>query len=273
MILERLNIIAVDPDRKDLSHLETALKSAVPGCHVSCFFSGKRALAHARARQVDIAFLETNIPEKPGLQLAAELRVLHAGINIIFITGDDSHLREAFLLRASGYLVKPATRQEICCELENLRNPPERTDVPKVRMQCFGNFEVFVDGGILPFRRSKCKELLAFLVHQNGGSVSSASIAAVLWEDKEYNRSLRSQTQTVISLMMKILRQAGIEDIICKSWNCLALDTGKVQCDYYDFLNGDPIAKGAYRGEYMNTYSWAEYTAGHLNERAAPQHR
>lgn len=48
--------------------------------------------------------------------------------------------------RCSGYVLKPVTTEQIVRELDNLRHPIEEQPRAKVHMQCFGNFEVFVDG-------------------------------------------------------------------------------------------------------------------------------
>lgn len=42
--------------------------------------------------------------------------------------------------------MKPATKEKILIKLENLRNPPART-IPgkRIRIQCFGDFEIFAD--------------------------------------------------------------------------------------------------------------------------------
>ena len=50
-------------------------------------------------------------------------------------------------------------------------------------MQCFGNFEVFVDGKVLHLKPEKMKELLAYLVDCKGALCSNAEIIAALWED------------------------------------------------------------------------------------------
>ena len=42
------------------------------------------------------------------------------------------------------------------------------------------------------------------------------------------------------------------------------MDTNKIKCDYYDFVD-DPIKnKYLFNGEYMAEYSWGEYTLAKL---------
>ena len=50
--------------------------------------------------------------------------------------------------------------------------------------------------------------------------------------------------------------------------NTLAIDTSRVECDYYNFLRGERMALNAYRGEYMTQYSWAEVTRSALRQQA-----
>lgn len=134
----------------------------------------------------------------------------------------------------------------------------------KVVIQTFGHFQVFVGTEPVKFKRSKSKELLAFLVDRRGAGVTNAEIASILYEDKEYNRSIKNQVQTVITQMLEALRTCGVDDIIIKPWNSISIDISKVQCDYYDFLEREKRATVIFTGEYMVNYSWAEYTNGYL---------
>ena len=81
------------------------------------------------------------------------------------------------------FLLKPANEADVRNVLENLRYPPETAPVG-IKIQCFGNFEIFVGGRPLSFKRSKSKELLAYLVDRNGATCTNGEMLAVLWEDK-----------------------------------------------------------------------------------------
>ena len=132
-----------------------------------------------------------------------------------------------------------------------------------VRIQTFGNFAVFVNENMLTFEREKAKELLAYLVDRHGTPVTTEQIAYILWENETYDRKLKNKVTTIISSLRSTLREAGVENILIKTWNNLALDVNKVKCDAYDFEKGDLVAINSFRGEYMANYSWAEFTTGH----------
>lgn len=124
----------------------------------------------------------------------------------------------------------------------------------------FGNFEAFWKDRPLDWERDKAKELLAYLVDRRGAAVSSAEIALVLLGDDAKVRNV----QTIISSLRKTLNSVGAGDVLIKRRNRTAIDVSKIQCDMYDFLDGDTRAERAYQGQYMSNYSWAEFTNGCL---------
>ena len=81
---------------------------------------------------------------------------------------------------SAAFCSSPQTRMMSKNVLKHLRYPPE--DGPAgVKIQCFGNFEIFVNGRTLAFKRSKSKELLAYLVDRNGATCTNGEMLAVLW--------------------------------------------------------------------------------------------
>lgn len=261
-------IIAVDDEQLALEALEEAIRQAVPDAALHCFTTAGKAHAYAQANHVDVAFLDISMPEIDGLSLALRMKDVHPAMNVVFITGHSQYASDAFRMHASGYVPKPVNAEIIRREMEALRYPPASpAQSQRVYVQCFGSFAVYVQGALLHFTKGKPKELLAYLVHKNGAGITAAEIASILWEDKVYDRSTRSQVQTVVSQLMAILRGAGIEDIITKKWNSIAINKAVVACDYYAFLDGDPWAINVYLGEYLTNYSWAESAVMQLQQK------
>ena len=170
----------------------------------------------------------------------------------------------------SGFLLKPANEADVRNVLEHLRYPPENAPVG-IKIQCFGNFEIFVGGRALAFKRSKSKELLAYLVDRNGATCTNGEMLAVLWEDKPDTASLHSHLRNLIFDLSHTLEDAGVTGLLIRGRSTLALDTSKVDCDYYNFLRGSRSATNSYRGEYMTQYSWAEVTRSALRQQANVQ--
>lgn len=138
---------------------------------------------------------------------------------------------------------------------------------PRLRVQTFGNFEVFYDGRPVHFSRSRTKELFAYLIDRRGAGSTMGELISVLWEGRPDTDSVRSQLRSLITDLRTTLRRLGEEAIIIKQRDMIAVDPNRVDCDYYRCLDGDTAAVNAFRGEYMSNYSWAETTLGALEQR------
>lgn len=263
-----MKIIIVDDEQPAVKTLMKILNKICPGSEVAGFNSPSKALEFLEENSADIAFLDIEMFDLNGIELAKRIKDKCKKINIIFVTGYSEYALDAVSLRASGYLMKPVTEEDVREELENLRNPIEKNiNNNRIRIQTFGNFDIFVDNEPLTFRRSKSKEILAYLVDKKGTGVTSAELAAVLFEEKEYDRSLQKQMQVYISDLMKVLKEAKASDVVIKKYNSLSVNINTFQCDYYDFLKMDVYAINSYMGEYMINYSWSEFTTGMLEEK------
>lgn len=250
-----MNILAVDDEALALGDLRAAIQKALPANTPACFQSPELALDYAREHPVDVAFLDVDMPEISGLSLAKTIKDFHPAANIIFVTGYRQYAGDAFELHASGYLLKPVQAERIMQELQDLRHPINSTSGYRIHVQCFGNFEVFVDGIPVRFARDKSKEVLAYLVDRQGATVTTAELCAVLWEDRKYSRSYVS---VILSDLIQSLKDVGAEHMVIRQWNRIAVNPALFWCDSYAFAKGDAVAVNAYSGEYMAQYSWAE---------------
>lgn len=263
-----MRLIAVDDERFALMDIMEAIRKAVPGAEPEGFSSPESALCGARRSPVDVAFLDIEMAGINGLELARRLKDIRGETNIIFVTGHSEYAVDAFSMFASGYLLKPVAAKQVAAAMEHLRNPLRREDGEKrIRVQTFGNFEVFCDGRPLHFSRSKAKELFAYLVHKRGTACTTREIAAVLYGDQPYTPSLQKQVQTVLSAMMRTFQENGVRGCIIRGYNRTAVDASKIDCDLYRFLSWDVEAVNEYMGEYMTSYSWAEFVTGYLDSR------
>ncbi len=265
-----MRIIAVDDESRALNLLKNAIHEAVPDAELRSFQYAEDALAAVKEKFApDVAFLDIEMPEMTGVELALRLKTLVPAVNIIFVTAYTEYAMDALHLRASGYLIKPASAAQIRAELADLRHPIQEDKSKRLVVRTFQNFDVFCNGKLIRFTRSRSKELFAYLIDRAGTSATYAEIASILWEDGSYDRSRQKQLQVFIHDLLRTLRQAGAEDVIVKNRLGMAIDPDKIDCDAYRFARGEPAAVNAYRGEYMSSYSWAEFTNGRLLYMAA----
>ena len=265
-----MNILAVDNERPSLSILRGAILEAVPDAELRSFMLASEAVREVRENgfRPDVAFLDIEMPGMTGLELAKVIKITYPAANIVFVTGFSQYALDAMAQRSSGYVLKPATREKVLDELRNLRNPPQRTEPPKpFRVQCFGSFELFVNGEPVAFPRSKSKELLAYLVDRRGSACTSAEIAAALWPDDAYDRSRQKQLSVIRADLIKSLEQVGAASILFRGHDSLAVSPASFDCDYYMALSGDSVSINCFRGTYMEPYAWAEFTTGDLSRK------
>lgn len=256
-----MRILAADDEALALEMLTDAIKEAVPQGEVFEFSKPSKLLEFAQENPAcDVAFLDIHMRGMTGVELAKKLKDITPNINIIFVTGFDQYTGDAMKLHASGYIMKPVTKEKIESEMSDLRHPIVPLSDALLKVQCFGNFDVFTpDGTPVHFERSRSKEVFAYLVHRSGSSCTIKEIAAALFEDEPYDLKQQAYIQKIISAMMKSLRQCNAESAIFKKYNSIALDKSKVDCDYYRFKELDSGAVNAYNSEYMAQYYWADF--------------
>ncbi len=257
-----MTILIADDEPYALQSLLTELRKAVGAdAGILTASNGLQALEIAAHTPLDVAFLDIEMNGISGLELAGRLKELQSEINVILITAHEEYALEAWRLYVSGYLLKPADSSDIRTALSHLRIPMKEEQPPEkelLRVQCFGNFEVFYKDEAVHFARSKAKELFAYLVSRRGAAASSGEICSILWEDDYDIIRKKSFVRTYFASIRKALRPYGMEEAVQHNRDAYSVRTELLDCDYYRFLNMDPVAVNSYRSEFMHQYSWAE---------------
>ena len=227
------------------------------------------ALRLAKESPLDVAFLDVEMPgEMNGLALGKRLKALYPKLNIVIITGHQEYALDAFGLDASGYLLKPLTQEAVAHQLSVLRFDREMARASQsLRIRCFGSFEVYHNGVPLDFSYSKSKELLAVLIDRNGAICSNDTLIGCLWPDEPANQQTKSRLRKYVKDLKDTFAAVGAADVIRQQERVgVGLDISRIDCDYYRYLQGDPIAVHQFKGKYMTQYEFAEETWAELNQ-------
>ena len=219
-----MKILVVDDGQLAINSLIRILCRVAPDCDYISAMTTEDALSWMRQGPMDAAFLNLEMPGMNGLALTRMIQKLQPRCNIIVVTEHPEYALEALQIFVSGFLLKPANEADVRNVLEHLRYPPENAPVG-IKIQCFGNFEIFVGGRALAFKRSKSKELLAYLVDRNGATCTNGEMLAVLWEDKPDTASLHSHLRNLIFDLSHTLEDAGVTGLLIRGRSTLALDT------------------------------------------------
>lgn len=255
-----MKFLVVDDEILSLKNLTFILEKLYPEVKIVCADNYVDALKEFDDT-VTVAFLDIEMPGMNGLELAEKLHEKNDKLNIIFVTAYDEYARDAYRIHASGYLTKPYNMSDIIREMENLRYDIS-LEKNKLRIQCFGNFEVFFGKYPLHFDRKGAKEILAYLIHQRGASCSRHEICQAMWKDEAEVERRKTYFRTLIFSLRNTLKDYNAEDVFINRRDSYAVNLDEVDCDYYRYLEGDRDLKSQYFGEYMKQYEWASKPFG-----------
>ena len=251
--------IAVDDEVLMLGALVKAVSASSDIREVNKFSDCEEALDFVKKNSVDIAFLDINMRGMGGLALAESIVSVRPNCKIVFCTGYEEYAISAFKLHASGYLMKPISAEDVQAEINNIKGVKQKEKLLEVK--CFGNFEIYAKGERVVFKRSRTKELFAFLVDRKGAGMTAKQICAELFpDDLDDNKNVAYLRQLVLDLKTT-LKSVGAEEVLKHETPCYRVDVSLIKCDYLNYLES---GKPEFYGEYMTQYSWAEETCAML---------
>jgi len=259
-------IFAIDDEKAMLEDLHDAIVQAEPDAEVLDFTRASDALAlisNGKERP-DIVFSDIQLPGMDGLSLAVRIKKELPDVKLVFVTGYEQYAVEAYRRRVNGYLMKPVDAAMIREELDALGLPPKPDGPDKLRVRCFGYFDVFWHDEPLIFTRTQTRELFAYLIDREGAACTGGEIISALWEDSDAVKNPKAYLRVLTQDLRSTLASIGMEDVLIRAHGQWAVRTEMIDCDYYRMKKGDPGAINAYHNEYMKQYSWAEFTLAML---------
>lgn len=284
-----MNVIAVDDELGALERMQRIFSRDARLNVLSAFSNPLEALEFVKQNpDMDVAFLDIEMPGMNGLELASEILKINPSIDIIMITAYQQYALEAFRVHVSGYLLKPIDTEELAKLVDYIEEKrrqivPVSSSDPKLDIKCFGTFRVHVIGSNTPirFRTAKAEELFALLVHYEGRSRSKDYLLEALWPDSDVEKALNNFRVTC-TYIRNALNDQGFNDILMRDKEDYYLDSSKFTCDVYKFrayaeridkLTEEELkdALSLYNGEYLDGkyYYWCEETSKWLHNALA----
>lgn len=222
------------------------------------FKSPLKALEFAKENRIELAFLDVEMPIMNGLELAAKLREITPELIVIFISAYESYMAEAFKSKtADYYIMKPYDHDDVAAAVDRAKLLSGRLR-KQVFVRTFGAFELFVDGKPVAFPDEKTKELLALLVNLRGGVLSLSEAARALWNDEKAGEDAVIRCRQAFKRLQEALKAAHLHGIIDKNEHGAFVHTDIMDCDLFQYLDGDLKTMRQFTGEYMTGYAWAE---------------
>ncbi len=214
------------------------------------------ALDYVRDNQVEVAFLDIELPLMDGITLARKIREIRANIIIVFVTAYDEYIRESNNIGADYYLVKPYTKEALQHMMEKIRVLSDRQN-KEIYIQTFGRFVVKNNGE--PVRiLGKAKEILALIVTKQGKEISNEELYSVIWEGRPYSNANMAVYYNALRRLKRSLADAGIEKMLISTARGQMVDTNCFDCDYYAWKENNLKKGDSFEGEFLSEYSWGE---------------
>lgn len=118
-----MTIVCVDDHTVMLKGTKRSIEQILPNARISAFTNADEALAFIKENGCDVLISEIELSGIDGLTLAKSVKKINPKVNIIFLTVCDEkeHAKEVLKIKPSGYLLKPAKKEQLECELKNLR--------------------------------------------------------------------------------------------------------------------------------------------------------
>ncbi|MBN2259852.1 MAG: response regulator [Clostridiales bacterium] len=266
-----IRIAAVDDELHALKRFERMIQNNSDIELCGLFETGKQLLDYIKNHSLNAVFLDIEMPDMNGLVLSQQILNIDEHIEIIFMTAFNQYAVEAFELQAIDYIMKPIKKERLEKTVKRLLKIKATTPQSgNLFLQCFGDFEVFINGEATVWKNSKAKEILAFLVYKNGVAVNWEKIVDAVWPDFDAEKA-QANFHANSYLLRKVLSKEGIPEILEGSRGNYRIVKDGISCDLYQLeamikanqfnrkedlhLLEDLLNKGYMEG---NGYSWAQ---------------
>jgi two-component SAPR family response regulator len=275
-------VITVDDEAAALRRFERIASADERLELCGSFQYARDALAFVRDSVVDFAFIDIEMPEMNGLELAERLLEADPHIKVIFVTAYSRYALEAFRAHAIGYLLKPYDGAELKEQIDQLqrRYQPRqaaantRGPVKPLTVRCLGQFAVYAGDDAeasIRWKTSKSEELFALLLHWQGKLKTKDVIIDALWPELEPERSA-NLFRVTCTYLRTALAERGYTDILIRERDSYKINVSVIDCDMYRLIADSSLASvpqplledlsALYKGEYLagKDYGWAEET-------------
>lgn len=237
-----LNAVIVDDELPVLNLLKIVLEKTGMVNVLQAFTNPIDALENINSINPDVIFLDIEMPEVNGLELASKLMEQDDERMIVFVTGYNQYALEAFRVNALDYLLKPVTRNSVeksifrLIKIKSFRNHKTLPDSKK-RIYCFGDFEVHGNSGPIKWITRKVEEMLAYFVVHREVNVDAWVLGEILWPEEEPEK-IKTNLHTALFRLRKTIKEEGLPIEIFSekggrgTYRC---SLNRVWCDFMEF--------------------------------------
>lgn len=155
--------------------------------------------------QINLVFLDIEMPEVSGLEIAEKIVEVNPNIAIVFVTAYNDYAVQAFELNALDYILKPVrierletTIQRVIANFKN-NNEDDIQHNEKLQINVGEDLSFLIanDVSIVNWRTTKAKELFLYLLHNKEKIVHKAELVELFWGEFEKEKAFSLLYTTV----------------------------------------------------------------------------
>ena len=165
-----LRILLVDDEQVCLDSLKAALASFPYVTVAGEARSGSEAIGFLQRETVDLVFLDIEMPDVSGFELARHIENAYSGTRLVFLTGHVDFALDGYEYRPLDFLIKPVNLlrlERVLLRAKKQREEEAQAQVPSVRigLPVDGGLEIIEVDKLLYIEKEGRR---VFLVCQNG---------------------------------------------------------------------------------------------------------
>lgn len=246
-----LKVIIVDDERPALEKMSKLLLETGAVEIIGLFIRSPDALEFLAKNSVDAVFLDIEMPDMDGIELASRMTDIQEKTSVVFVTAYNEYAVEAFRLNALDYLTKPVSAERLTETIRRLNGLKHSgVQAEDFKISCFGRFTLVSGQQVVRFRTQKAEELLAFMIDKRGETVSRSEILDSLWAEFDGERSL-IHFNTTLHNVKKALYQYGVSLPFTYDRGSYRFETDSLNCDYLKFSSFTDKSKSPSRGNIL----------------------
>ncbi|WP_227011655.1 response regulator [Paenibacillus lutimineralis] len=279
-----MKVIIVDDESLAIFKMEKLLKeqTVVQDIEIiGSYMNPHEALEIAQRQFLQLAFLDIEMPEINGFELANQLLNIQPHIQIVFTTAFQEYALKAFEINALDYLLKPVSQDRLIITLQRIASSLQVSAGTKnagsIQLNCLQSIHYIDANGetqYFAWRTLKAPELFAYLLYHHDKTVTKQDLIDLLWPEYDIEKST-AQLHTAIYQIRKVLKEARIELEIKYKDSGYSLLLGNQRLDveaWESQVNQAPpvtaetleqhlLILELYKGDYLadHRYVWAEY--------------
>jgi two-component system LytT family response regulator len=213
---------------------------------VGSFLETKAAYSYLTNHDVDLIFMDINMPKESGLEFAGRLRENGRQMKIVFVTSHSEYSLHAFDVYAFDYIVKPVKQERLLHTIQRALSGMLSVTIPteqpsssiRVMCNCLGGIELRNAQNVLvKWKTSKSAELFCYLLIHKGRLVSKAKIIEDIFGDMPPKNG-GTYLNTTVYQLRKLLDNYGLKGSLYSDSSHYALDLNQLQVDVLNFEEG-----------------------------------